>query len=285
MALYTIAHVEYGCVLSYNYCCNTDDEKEYRNSNCLCGAEFCKTLYLRFAAGHFDGIMESEHTMLNRFAMLAHACFKVNCESISRCDADLLNSVGFRENILRESPAWLKSYCAQVVKFIKRERELLPQHLRTNSKLYEVYSNDEAVTAEDEADGVQGLRLQNLAITIDRVLAFLRRHTTDHDLAPLILYTDLEAARKLVFSTDSIWSTLKKYVESRRGSRLLPGLNDTLQNIIVKKCNRKNKESIEDAREVLRETAAALREASPTYSPCAAVLEVCSITPYFFILV
>ena len=280
MALYTIAHVEYGCVLSYNYCCNTDDKKEYDNSNCLCGAEFCKTLYLRFAAGHFDGIMESEHTMLNRFAMLAHACFQVNCDSISSRDAGILASVGFEEKIFRESPAWLKCYCAKVVEFIKRERKLLPQHLITNSNLYKVYSDDEAVTAEDEADGVQGLRLQNLAITIDRVLAFLRRHT-DHDLAPLILYTDLEAARKLVFSTDSIWSTLKKSVESRRGSLLLPGLNVTLQNIIIGK----NQESIEAAREVLCETAAALRGASSTYSPCAAVLEVCSITPYFLILV
>ncbi len=278
MALYTIAHVEYGCVLSYNYHCNTDDEEEYRNSKCLCGAESCETLYLSLAAGHFDGIMESNHTMVNRFAMLARACerFTVKSNSISKRDAGILASVGFGEKIFRESPAWLKSYCAQVVEFIKLEREVLPQHLRT--KVPSLYSSGDK--AEVEADGVRDLRLQNLAITIDRVLAFLRRHP-DHRVAPLIPHTDLEAARKLVFDDKSIWSTLLEFVESR--DRSLPGLKGTLEGIM--KRSGKNKQSIEAAREVLRQTAAALRKASPTYSPCAAVLEVCSITPYFLILV
>jgi hypothetical protein len=184
-----------------------------------------------------------------------------------------LASVGFGEKIFRESPAWLKCYCAQVVEFIKLERELLPQHLKT--KVPSLYSSGDK--AEVEADGVQDLRLQNLAITIDRVLAFLRRHP-DHQAAPLIPQTDLEAARKLVFDEKSIWSTLKEFVESR--DRTLPGLKDTLEEIM--KCSGKNRQSIEAAREVLRRTATALRSASPTYSPCADVLEVCSITPIFF---
>lgn len=276
VALYTIAHVEYGCVLSYNYHCNTDDEEEYRNSKCLCGAESCETLYVSLAAGHFDGIMESRHTMVNRLAMLARACKRAVCDNISCQDADLLASVGFGEKIFRDSPAWLKCYCAQVVEFIKLERELLPQHLSTTkSRLF----SDSLLSdngPEDEADGVQGLRLQNLAITIDRVLAFLRRHR-EHRVAPLIPYTDLEAAHKLVFDDNSIWSKLKEFVESR--GRSLSGLKGTLEDM---KCSGKNKQSIEAAREVLRHTATALRSASPNYSPCADVLEVCSITPIFF---
>jgi hypothetical protein len=266
--------VEYGCELSYNYCCNTDDEVEYRNSKCLCGAESCATLYLSHAAGHFDGIMESNHTMMKRFAMLARACefAAANCVSTSKRDADLLASVGFGEKLFRESPAWLKCYCAQVVEFIKLERKLLFQHLRTKVS----YSSEEE--AEVEADGVQDLRLQNLAITIDRVLAFLRRHS-DQRMAPLIPHTDLEAAHKLVFDEKSIWSTLKEFVDNSRGRSLPDTLKGALEDI--RKRSEKNKQSIEAAKEILCDTAAALRKASPNYSPCAAVLEVCSITPYF----
>ena len=265
MALYTIADVELGRELSYNYHCTTDDQDEYHNSHCLCGAESCETRYLSLAAGHFDEIMESNNTMLNRFAMLARACerFAVKSNSISDRDADLLASVGFGEKIFRESPVWLKCYCAQVVEFIELERKLLPRA-----------QND---CDSEDADGVRNLRLQNLAITIDRVLAFLRRHP-DHLAAPLIPQNDLEAARKLVFDEKSIWSTLKEFVESR--DRTLPGLKDTLEKIM--KSSGKNRQSIEAAREVLRRTATALRSASPTYSPCADVLEVCSITPIFF---
>ena len=262
-------------MLSYNYCSITDDKQESLSSTCLCGAESCQQFYLFLAYGVFDGIMKSHHTIMKRFAMLARACerFTVKSNSISKRDADLLASVGFGEKIFRESPAWLKCYCAQVVEFIKLERELLPQHLKT--KVPSLYSSGDK--AEVEADGVQDLRLQNLAITIDRVLAFLRRHP-DHRVAPLIPHTDLEAARKLVFDEKSIWSTLKEFVESR--DRTLPGLKDTLEKIM--KCSGKNRQSIEAAREVLRRTATALRSASPTYSPCADVLEVCSITPIFF---
>jgi hypothetical protein len=279
VALCTIKDVEYGCELSYDYCCSTDDQEEYRNSECLCGAESCNKFYLNLAAGHFDSIMESRHTMVNRLAMLARACERAvaQCDNISCQDAALLASVGFGENIFRESPAWLKCYCAQVVEFIKLERKLLPQHLRTTKSRLFSDSLLSDIGREDEADGVQGLRLQNLAITIDRVLAFLRRHR-EHRVVPLIPYTDWEAARKLVFDDNSIWSTLKLFVIDSRG-RSLSGLKSTLEDIM--KRSGENKQSVEAAREVLRQTAAALRKASPNYSPCAAVLEVCSITPYF----
>jgi hypothetical protein len=277
VALYTIAHVEHGRELSYHYHCNTDDQEEYHNSDCLCGAESCETRYLTLAAGHFDGIMKSRHTMVNRLAMLARACKRAVCDNVSCHDADLLASVGFGEKIFRDSPAWLKCYCAQVVEFIKLERGMLPEFLLT-CKVPSGYTSEEE--AADQADGVRDLRLQNLAITIDRVLAFLRRQP-DHRVAPLIPHTDLEAACKLVFDEKSIWSTLKEFVESR--DRTLPGLKDTLEEIM--KSSGKNGQSIEAAREVLRHTATALRSASSTYSPCADVLEVCSITPIFFYFV
>ena len=75
-----------------------------------------------------------------------------------------------------------------------------------------------------EADGVYGLRLQNLAITIDRVLSFLRRHP-DHLLPPLHPYTDAEIAQKLVFEESSVWSKLKNFVERQRS---LSGLKEIL---------------------------------------------------------
>jgi hypothetical protein len=114
VALHTFTHVEYGCVLSYDYHCNTDDEAEYYNSKCLCGAQNCNTLYLSLAAGHFDAIMEENHTVLRRLAMLVRAC-ECAGKTMSKRDAEALASVGFGKKIFRNSPLWLKCYCAQVI--------------------------------------------------------------------------------------------------------------------------------------------------------------------------
>ncbi len=51
---------------------------------------------------------------------------------------DTLASVGFGKKVFRDSPVWLKCFCAQVLEFIKYERKVLPQYLKhKNSSLYE----------------------------------------------------------------------------------------------------------------------------------------------------
>ena len=268
VALYTIKLVEYGCVLSYDYHCSTDDVIEYHSSKCLCGAECCETLYLSLAASHFDAIMESCHTTVQRLAMVARAC---ETPKLSPSYEDILASVGFGAKLFRECPVWLKCFCAQVIEFINHERKVLPQHLKdTNPSLYA--SDTDAV---EKAEGVYGLRLQNLAITVDRVLSFLRRYP-DHRVAPLIRQTDEEVANRLVFGENSIWSTLKGYVSSSR-NQAFSSLKGILQNIA--ESFMKSRQSLEAAREVLQSTARALRESdlSSSYEPCAAVLEVHSI--------
>ena len=255
----------YGGVLSYDYHCNTDDIAEYYNSKCLCGAQSCNTLYLSLTARHFDAIMESDHTVLHRFAMLARACesYAVRSNRLPKHLAGVLASVGFGAKIFRECPVWLKFFCAQVIEFIKLERRLLPQQLVTTD-----YSIEEATT---EAEGVYGLRLQNLAITVDRVLAFLRRQS-NRDVPPLCPLTDEDAALRLVFAKDSIWSTLKEFVDSHERAFQKCRLKQTLKGI-YEECG-KGEQSLEAARNVLRQTAAALHEATSSYSPAALVLEV-----------
>ncbi len=269
VALYTIKHVDYGCVLSYDYHCNTDDITEYYNSKCLCGAEACNTLYLSLTAAHFDAILESNHTMLHRFAMLARACerYAVKSNSLPKSLANVLASVGFGDKIFRESPMWLKFYCAHVIEFIKLERSMLPNYLL--SKAPTIYTTEEL--AGIEADGVYGLRLQNLAITIDRVLSFLRRHP-DHAVPPLYPHTDQEVARRLVFGEQSIWLTLKEFVDAHERKFQKCQLKETL-NCLFEEYG-KGKRSLEAARQVLRRTAAALRDAAAAYAPVAAVLQV-----------
>jgi len=242
-------------VLSYDYHCITDDAKEFYNSKCLCSAQSCHSLYLSLAADHFDAIMDSSHTTLNRFAMLARACerYAVKSYVLSRRDANTLASVGFGEKLFRDSPVWLKCYCAQVIEFIKHERTVL-------------LTDDKA-----EADGVYGLRLQNLAITVDRVLSFLRRQP-DHLVPPLYPHTDAEVAQKLVFGNSSIWSKFRDFVVARERLFRKAGLQGTLEGIF-KRCEKK-RPLIEAAREVLRSTATALRTAASTYHAVAAVLEV-----------
>lgn len=254
-------------MLSYDYHCNTDDAKEFYHSKCLCSAESCQSLYLSLAADHFDAIMKSSHTTLDRFAMLARACehYAVNSCVLPAKDADTLASVGFGEKLFRDSPVWLKCYCAQVIEFIKHERTMLQQSLK---------SKDPSVSSTDdlsEAGGVYGLRLQNLAITVDRVLSFLCKHP-NHLLAPLQPYTDAEVAQKLVFDTSSIWSKFKDFAVARERRLQNAGLQGTLGSIF-KRCEN-TRPLIEAAREVLRSTATALRKTSSKYDPVAAVLEV-----------
>jgi hypothetical protein len=249
--------VGYGSLLSFDYHCNTDDQAEYYNSKCLCGAESCNTLYLRITARQFDAIIDSSHTTLDRFAMLATACERYALKSsLLPCDHIGLANVGFGEKLFRDGPLWLKCYCAQVIEFIKHERDLLPQCCKGS-------------VSQEEADGVYGLRLQNLAITVDRVLSFLRRHP-NHLLAPLQPYTDAEVAQKLVFGKSSILSKFRDFVARKRS--LQAGLRGTLEGIF-ERCDQEIS-SIEAAREVLRSTATALRTAALTYHPVAAVLEV-----------
>jgi hypothetical protein len=193
--------------------------------------------------------------------MLARACerYAFNSSGLLACDAIGLASVGFGEKLFRDSPLWLKCYCAQVIEFIKHERVLLPQCCT------------DSVVSEEEADGVYGLRLQNLAITVDCVLSFLRRHP-NHLLAPLQPYTDAEVAQKLVFDKSSIWSKFKENVARWRRSNSNTGLQKTLEGI-SERCGQKTP-SIEAASDVLRSTATALRMEGSTYHPVAAVLEV-----------
>jgi hypothetical protein len=269
VALYTIKAVELGSVLSYDYHCNTDDINEYRNSKCLCGAQSCSSLYLSLTASHFDAILQEHHSALNRLAMIARACeqYSVKSSNLSKRDAATLASVGFGTKLFRESPGWLKCFCAQVIEFIKFERSELPQYLV--AKVPSIYSD--LKVAQIEADGVYGLRLQNLAITVDRVLGFLRRHP-DHLVPPLYPYTDAEAARKLVFGDRSIWSTLRNFVSLRERTFQSSRLKESMEGILKRWGN--SKHSLAAARQILLDTAACFRDASKAYSPAADVLEV-----------
>ena len=284
VALHTFTHVEYGCVLSYDYHCNTDDRSEYYNSKCLCGAQNCNTLYLSLDEGHFDAIMEEDHTVLRRLAMLVRAC-ECAGKAMSKRDAEALASVGFGKKIFRNSPLWLKCYCAQVIathtqhthashvthcpqviEFIKLERAALPRLLTT--KFPSIYADGNA--AAIEADGVYGLRLQNLAIMVDRVLSFLRRQPPGmRQSTPLFLLNDSQAANKLVFGEHSIWETLKDFVVSRERTLKLKEVME----IMMRGFDRKKK-SLEAAKQVLRDTAKILKQTSKSYVPAAQVLEV-----------
>jgi len=270
VALHTFKRVEYGCVLSYDYHCSTDDEAEYYNSKCLCGAQECNTLYLSLAAGHFDAIMEAEHTVLHRVAMLVRACESAGWPMSKRV-SELLASVGFGKKIFRDSPMWLKCYCASVIEFIKHERSTLPRLLA--SKFPTIYANHNA--AEVEADGVQGMRLQNLAIMVDRVLSFLRRQPSRLTKTSLPLYqlNDAQAAQKLVFGDDSIWATLREFVVSRERTFRLKTAMEGVTGGGGGGFGR-TKPTVENARKILRDTAVILRKSSMAYAPAADVLEV-----------
>jgi hypothetical protein len=166
---------------------------------------------------------------------------------------------------------WLKCYCASVIEFIKLERSKLPQLLASNFPT--MYANHNQ--AEVEAEGVQGIRLQNLAIMVDRVLSFLRRQPNHLTKTPLPLYqlNDAQAAQKLVFGDGSIWSTLRDFVVLRE--RIFR-LKTAMEGVTGGGGGGfgQTRPTVENARKILRDTAGILRKSSMAYAPAADVLEV-----------
>ena len=52
IGMYALRKIEYGEELTFDYCSITENEKEYKNSICLCGNMNCKGYYLGYCRKH-----------------------------------------------------------------------------------------------------------------------------------------------------------------------------------------------------------------------------------------
>eukprot|EP00826_Nyctotherus_ovalis_P047374 TRINITY_DN5443_c0_g1_i9.p1 TRINITY_DN5443_c0_g1~~TRINITY_DN5443_c0_g1_i9.p1 ORF type:complete len:508 (-),score=88.05 TRINITY_DN5443_c0_g1_i9:237-1760(-) len=106
-----------------------------------------------------------------------------------------------------EAPQWLRKWTALVLEYVKFEAKKLPAVLL---KTFPNFYNEES--AHTQAEGVEGLRIQNLAITLDRVIHVLRQmKTAEPPIHPL---TQEETYHKLWVDEASVRCQLEKAVDA-----------------------------------------------------------------------
>lgn len=185
IGVYTLRPVQYGEELTFDYNSVTESKEEYETSVCLCGSQGCRGSYLNLAGPEtFQEVMKDCHGILHRHDLLLQACISSHT---SREDWDDLRKAGVGSCLLEGLPDWTIRYAAGVVRFMNTERKSLPKEiLKTiiKERRLETYGEAEFLEAGIQADGVFNSRLQNLAITLDKVRYVFKELYTDSTKAP-----------------------------------------------------------------------------------------------------
>ncbi|XP_024523733.1 histone-lysine N-methyltransferase ATXR3 [Selaginella moellendorffii] len=189
IGVYALRPIQNGEELTFDYNSVTESKEEYNNSICLCGSQCCRGSYLNLAnAGASQDVIKERHGLLDRHVLLLEAC----CEGpVTRLELEEMRQAGVGSCLLDGLPDWLLKYTARLVEFMNLERQLLPDELMRSVKKkrkdadlsYELGRVD----AENQAEGVYNQRLQNIAITLDKVRYVLRQLFTDPREAPPLL--------------------------------------------------------------------------------------------------
>ncbi|GMI74776.1 SET domain protein 2 [Hibiscus trionum] len=188
IGIYALRSIRYGEEITFDYNSVTESKEEYEASVCLCGSQVCRGSYLNLTGeGAFQKVLKEWHGILDRQQLMLEAC---ELNSVSEEDYLELGRAGLGSCLLGGLPDWLVSYSAHVVRFINFERTKLPEQiLRHNLEEKRKYCIDisldaERNDAEIQAEGVYNQRLQNLAITLDKVRYVMRCVFDDPKRAP-----------------------------------------------------------------------------------------------------
>ncbi|KAL0306944.1 UNVERIFIED_CONTAM: Histone-lysine N-methyltransferase ATXR3 [Sesamum radiatum] len=172
IGIYSVRPISYGEEITFDYNSVT---------------EVCRGSYLNLTGeGAFQKVLKEHHGLLDRHCLL-EAC---ELNSVSEEDYIELGKAGLGSCLLGGLPDWLIAYTARLVRFINFERTKLPNEiLRHNieeKKRYfaEIHMEVEQSDAEIQAEGVYNQRLQNLALTIDKVRYVMRCVFGDPKKAP-----------------------------------------------------------------------------------------------------
>ncbi|KAF6173975.1 hypothetical protein GIB67_039926 [Kingdonia uniflora] len=188
IGVHTVRPIGYGEEITFDYNSVTESKEEYEASVCLCGSQVCRGSYLNLTGeGAYQKVLKERHGMLDRYQLMLEAC-QLNCTSEE--DYIDLGRAGLGTCLLAGLPDWLISYSARLVRFINFERTKLPEeilrfNLAEKSKFFSDISVDvEKSDAEVQAEGVYNQRLQNLAVTLDKVRYVMRSVFGDPKKAP-----------------------------------------------------------------------------------------------------
>ncbi|OMO60222.1 hypothetical protein CCACVL1_24326, partial [Corchorus capsularis] len=188
IGIYAVREIRYGEEITFDYNSVTESKEEYEASVCLCGSQGCRGSYLNLTGeGAFQKVLKESHGILDRQRLMLEAC---ELNSVSEEDYLDLGRAGLGSCLLGGLPDWLVAYSARLVRFINFERTKLPEEiLRHNLKekrkyFVEISLDAERNDAEIQAEGVYNQRLQNLAVTLDKVRYVMRCVFGDPKKAP-----------------------------------------------------------------------------------------------------
>eukprot|EP00873_Tetraselmis_striata_P037804 jgi/Tetstr1/458068/TSEL_044575.t1 len=201
LGIFTTREVRYGEELTWDHNHVTELEQEYRNATCLCGTSTCRGSAVHYVnSKSFQEVLTKQHAFLDRTALLLTAC----TDPLTMSDTAILEGNGIGNGLLQatsdaEYPhrPWMAKWSALLLKYIDEEHAALPGALAERAGM-------PAERAEQEAQTIRSHRLQNLAVTLDKVKYFLRKQPENFQNAPLRMLTDEEVVTHLWTGPSSI---------------------------------------------------------------------------------
>ncbi|XP_078428561.1 SET domain protein 2 [Wolffia australiana] len=227
IGIYAVRPIAYGEEITFDYNSVTESKEEYEASVCLCGTQVCRGSYLNLTGEDaFQNVLKECHGLLDRHKLMLESC---EANFISQEDYMDLGRAGLGRCLLDGLPKWLIAYSARLVRFMNFERTKLPEeilkhNIEEKKKFFvDICIETEKIEAENQAEGVYNQRLQNLALTLDKVRYVMRCAFGDPKKAPPPL--ERLTPEELV---TAIWTGKDSLVEE-----LLGTLASHLQSLVV----------------------------------------------------
>ncbi|XP_047313544.1 histone-lysine N-methyltransferase ATXR3 [Impatiens glandulifera] len=258
IGIYTVRPIEYGEEITFDYNSVTESKEEYEASVCLCGSRVCRGSYLNLTGdGAFQKVLNEWNGILDCHYLMLEAC---ELNIVTEEDYLDLGRAGLGSCLLGGLPDWLVAYAARLVRFINFERTKLPEailrhNLEEKRKYFiEISIEVERNDAEIQAEGVYNQRLQNLALTLDKVRYVMRRVYGDPKKAPPLL-EKLSPEEAVSF----LWKGDGSFVEDLLES-ITPYMDDVMLNDLKAKIHVHNPSGSTDVQKELKKSLIWLRD-------------------------
>ena len=210
IGMFAIKDVAYGEELCFNYCSVTESEKEFEAACCLCGTVECTGRYLQLANDKRNlQVMKTYHNFVDRNVILYLAISLAAKEGITNKDRQLLDEIGLRECLMAGVPDWLTKWTCLVCSYILFEEKVYPDVFK--AEFPSLTEEQLALDAKNIRDG----KVQNVAITLDKVKHVLERMNTKEP--PLKMLSPTEVYYKLWVGPESIRETLIQILQQLEG--------------------------------------------------------------------
>ncbi|CAK9112670.1 Histone-lysine N-methyltransferase ATXR3 (Protein SET DOMAIN GROUP 2) (Trithorax-related protein 3) (TRX-related protein 3) [Durusdinium trenchii] len=207
VCVYTLREISFGEELTFDYSSVTEDENEFKAATCLCGSLRCRGSFLYYSGvGAFAQVISESHTFLHRNTAVYKACANPHMEPT---DFARLHKHGIKQAVLRDGPTWIQKWISLLLEYAEFEcRELAHRFALQTFKGRLVYTERDA---ELEARGVLSNRVQNIAITINKLRNFLNAErplaaiqpSFATSAAPLVVLSDDEVVLRLWVASES----------------------------------------------------------------------------------